>query len=392
MRGHIVKRYKDSYTIVLELGNDPATGRRKQQWISVRGTKKEAEKKLAEALHELDKGEYIKPDKITVAEYLQRWLKESVSANVAPRTAEGYEHIVKQHLIPALGSLTLTKLKPEHLQHYYAEKLAGGRRDGKGGLSARTVRHHHVTLHTALGLAVKMGLIGRNAADAVTPPRYQRQEFQVLTESDMFRVLEYAKNTPYYALYFLALFTGMRRSEILALRWGDIDFIFSQIAVVRSLHHLRNGQFIFRQPKTAKSRRLIALSPAAALVLNEHRKNQELICRHLGRDLADDSLVFCQDEGNPLLPDTVTRAWIRIMKKLGLKGIRLHDLRHSHASQLLKQGVHPKIVQERLGHSSISVTLDTYSHVAPGLQRAAAERFDEVMKTWNDDKANEKIR
>jgi integrase len=207
----------------------------------------------------------------------------------------------------------------------------------------------------------------------------------------MRRVLEYAKNTPYYALYFLALFTGMRRSEILGLRWGDVDFIFTQISVVRSLHHLRNGQFIFRQPKTAKSRRLIALSPAAALALNEHRKNQETICKHIGKELSDDDLVFCQNEGGPLLPDTVTRAWVRMMDKLGLKGVRLHDLRHSHASQLLKQGIHPKIVQERLGHSSISVTLDTYSHVAPGLQRAAAERFDEVMNGWSEDTANEKI-
>ena len=131
---------------------------------------------------------------------------------------------------------------------------------------------------------------------------------------------------------------------------------------------------------------------AAALVLTEHRKNQETISKHLGRTLTDDGLVFCQDEGNPLLPDTVTTAWIRIMKKLGIKGIRLHDLRHSHASQLLKQGVHPKIVQERLGHSSIAVTLDTYSHVAPSLQRAAAERFDEVMRGWDKENANEKIR
>jgi len=197
----------------------------------------------------------------------------------------------------------LTQLKPEHLQHYYAEKLAGGRRDGKGGLSARTVRHHHVTLHTALAVAVKMGLTGRNAADVVTPPRYHRQEFHILTDTDMFKVLEYAKNTPYYALYFSALFTGMRRSEILALHLGDIDFIFSQISVVRSLHHLRNGQFIFRQPKTSKGRHLTALSPAAALVLNEYQKNQEPICKHLGREQADDSLVFCHNEGNPLLPD-----------------------------------------------------------------------------------------
>lgn len=391
MRGHIIKRYKDSYTIVLTMGKDSATGKSKQQWISVKGTKKEAEKRLSELLHQLDKGEFIKPDKVTVAEFLERWLKDFVSMNVAPRTAEGYEHTVRQHLIPGLGKILLTQLKPEQLQRYYAEKLAGGRRDGKGGLSARTVRHHHVTLHTALGVAVKMGLTGRNAADAVTPPRYQRHEFQVLTEADMFKVLEYAKNTPYYALYFLALFTGMRRSEILGLRWGDVDFIFAQISVVRSLHHLRNGQFVFRQPKTTKSRRTIALSPATAVVMNEHRKNQELICKHIGKEVADDDLIFCHDEGGPLLPDTVTRTWVRMMDKVGLKGIRLHDLRHSHASQLLKQGIHPKIVQERLGHSSIAVTMDTYSHVAPGMQRAAAERFDEVMNGWSEDKANEKI-
>ena len=392
MRGHIIKRAKDSWSIVIDIAKDPATGKRKQQWYSIKGTKKEAAKKLAELLHQLDTGTFIRPDKITLAEFLEKWLKDSVSVNVAPRTAEGYEHIVRQHLIPGLGGILLTQLKPENLQRYYAEKLAGGRRDGKGGLSARTVRHHHVTLHTALGVAVKMGLTGRNPADAVTPPRYQRHEFQVLTEADMFKVLEQAKSTPYYALYFLALFTGMRRSEILGLRWGDVDFIFAQISVVRSLHHLRNGQFIFRQPKTAKSRRLIALSPAAVLALTEHRRKQEIICKHIGRKLADDDLVFSQDEGGPLLPDSVTRAWVRMMDKLGLKGVRLHDLRHSHASQLLKQGIHPKIVQERLGHSSIAVTLDTYSHVAPGLQKAAAARFDEVMEGWSETEANEKIR
>jgi len=392
MRGHIIKRAKDSWSIVIDIAKDPATGKRKQQWYSIKGTKKEAAKKLAELLHQLDTGTFIRPDKITLAEFLEKWLKDSVSMNVAPRTAEGYEHIVRQHLIPGLGGILLTQLKPENLQRYYAEKLAGGRRDGKGGLSARTVRHHHVTLHTALGVAVKMGLTGRNPADAVTPPRYQQHEFQVLTEADMFKVLEQAKSTPYYALYFLALFTGMRRSEILGLRWGDVDFIFTQISVVRSLHHLRNGQFIFRQTKTAKSRRLIALSPAAALALNEHRKKQEIICKHIGKKLSDDDLVFSQDEGGPLLPDSVTRAWVRMMDKLGLKGVRLHDLRHSHASQLLKQGIHPKIVQERLGHSSIAVTLDTYSHVAPGLQKAAAARFDEVMEGWSETEANEKIR
>jgi len=162
MRGHIIKRYKNSYTIVLNLGIDPSTGKRKQQWLSVKGTKKEAEKRLAEILHQLDTGTFMKPGKTTLAEYLERWLKDYVWPNLAPRTAEGYEHIIRRHLVPALGNMPLTQLKPEHLQRYYSEKLTTGRYDGKGPLNPRTVRHHHVTLHNALRSAVKWGLLSRN--------------------------------------------------------------------------------------------------------------------------------------------------------------------------------------------------------------------------------------
>ena len=154
MRGHVVKRYKDSYTIVLEMGKDPATGKRKQQWISVKGTKKEAEKKLAEALHELDNDAFMKPHKTTVAEYLERWLKDYVIPNLSPRTAEGYEHIMRRHLIPAFGNITLIQLKAEHIQRYYAEKAVAG-------LSAQTIRHHHTALHKALHTAVEWGLLSK---------------------------------------------------------------------------------------------------------------------------------------------------------------------------------------------------------------------------------------
>jgi len=379
MRGHIVKRYKNSYTIVLSLGVDPATGKKKQQWISVKGTKKEAEKRLSEMLHQLDTGMFIKPGKVTVAEFLERWLKDYAWPNLSPRTAEGYEHMIDRHLIPQLGSITLTQLRPEHLQRYYSEKLSGGRHDGKGGLSPTTVRHHHVTLHTALEAAVKWGLLSRNTADAVSPPRCQRPEWHTLNEDDINTFLEVAKDTPYYALFYLAIFTGMRRSELLALRWCDIDLLVCQVYVIRTLHRLRSGEIVYRSPKTAKGRRMIALSPSAALVLREHREKQGAERVMLGIPLADDDLVFSQPDGRPLLPDTVTRAWINLVRRCGLKGVRLHDARHSHASLMLKQGVHPKIVQERLGHSSIAVTLDTYSHVAPGLQQAAAEGFDELV-------------
>jgi integrase len=379
MRGHIVKRGKDSYSIKVSVGKDANSGKYKYQWTTAKGTKKEAEKRLAEILHQLDTGTFMKPGKTTIAEYLERWLKDYAWPNLAPRTAEGYEHIIRRHLIPSLGNMPLTQLKPEHLQRYYSEKLSGGRCDGKGGLSPKTVRHHHVTLHDALEHAVKMGLLNRNVADAVSLPRCQRSQWQTLSELDISTFLEAAKKTPYYVLFYQALFTGMRRSELLALRWSDVDLLLCQAHVTRSLHHLRSGETVIRSPKSAKSRRMVALSPSAALIFQEHKDKQEAQRALLGIPLKEDGLVFSDLEGKPLLPDTVTHAWIKLVRRTGLKGIRLHDARHTHASLLLKQGVHPKIVQERLGHASIQITLDTYSHVAPGLQEAAAAGFDKMV-------------
>ncbi len=378
MRGHIVKRYKDSYTLVLNLGMDPATGKRKQQWISVRGTKKEAEKRLAELLHQLGNGTFIKPGKTTVAEYLRKWLEDYCSASLAPRTTEGYESIVRCHLIPSLGKIPLTQLKPEHIQSVYSKGLSTG-------LSHRTIRYIHATLHKSLQTAVKLGMLLRNPTDAVEPPKAQRREMSTMNESDIHIFLEFAKSTPYYTLFYLALFTGMRRSELLALRWCDVDLILCQLSITRALHQLQDGSRVFTQPKTAKGRRLISLSPSTALVLGEHRERQEQIRQNIGSTLTEDVLVFCHEDGSPLLPNSVSHAWTKLANRAGLKGIRLHDARHTHASLMLKQGVHPKIVQERLGHASIQITLDTYSHVAPGLQQAAANRFDDIVLPKHQD-------
>lgn len=387
MRGHITKRSKDSYSIVIDVGTDPATGKRKQQRVSIKGTKKEAEQRLSELLHQLDTGTFIKPGKTTVAEYLERWLKDYAWPNLSPKTAEGYEHMINRHIVPALGNIPLTQLKPSDIQKYYSDKLATGRKDGTGGLSARTVRHHHVTLHGALQIAVKQGLLIRNPCDAVTPPHYQRPEMHTLNEDDIHKLLEAAKDTLYYPIFYIALFTGMRRSEMLALRWCDIDLDLCELSVTRSLHHLRDGTTVFRQPKTTKSRRMIALSPSTALVLREHRGKQIAERLLTGKPLSDDSLIFSHPDGKPLLPDSITRHWIRLTRRLGMN-IRLHDARHTMATLMLKQGVHPKIVQERLGHASITTTLDTYSHVTPGLQAAAALRFDELVNNRTSNLAN----
>jgi len=391
MRGHITKRGKNSYTIVLNLGTDPHTGKRKQQWVSIKGTKKDAEKRLSELFHQLDNGTFIKPGKTTLGEFLERWLRDYAWPNLAPRTAEGYETIVRQHLISKLGSFPLTQLRPEHLQKYYSKMLSSGRCDSSGGLSAQTVRHHHTALHKALQTAVEWGLLSRNVADAVRPPRAQRPEMRTWDEDDINRFLEAAKDTPYHALFYLALFTGMRRSELLGLKWNDVDLILGEVSVTRSLHHLRDGSIVFRSPKTAKGRRTVALPPSATLLLKEHHEKQKLERAMLGIPLTDDDLVFSHLDGKPIRPNTVTRAWTMLAARAGVKVIRLHDARHTHASIMLKQGIHPKVVQERLGHSTIAITLDTYSHVAPGLQEAAAKRFDEAFSTRYNESANETV-
>jgi len=372
MRGHITKRGKDSYSIVISLGKDSATRKYKYQWVTIKGTKKDAEKRLAELLHQLDTGAMVKPGKTTLAEYLNRWLVDYAKPNLSPRGFERYESIVRVHLAPSLGSILLTQLRPEHLQKHYTAKL-------NNGLRARTVRYHHVVLHKALQTALKWGLVSRNVADGVDIPRARRGEMQTWDEGEMSHFLEVAKDSQYYALFYTALFTGMRRSELLALRWQDIDFIYSQIYVSRGLHHLKDGSYIFTPPKSERGRRTIALPPSAFMVINEYRKSKEAERLLLGIPLADDDLMFSTIEGLPLRPNTVSRAWAMLAARCGVKVIRFHDARHTHASLMLKQGIHPKIVQERLGHSTIAITLDTYSHVAPGLQEAAAQSFDEAM-------------
>jgi integrase len=197
------------------------------------------------------------------------------------------------------------------------------------------------------------------------------------------------KNSPYYALFYTALFTGMRRSDLLALRWSDIDFIFNQIYVNRSLHQLKGGSYVFSQPKSAKSSRTIALSPSLALLLQDYKEQRKLESVVLGVQLMDDNLVFSSVEGKPIRPNTITRAWNMLVKRCGLKPIRFHDARHTHVSIFLTQGIHPKIVQERLGHSSIIITLDTYSHVSPRLQEAAASSFDKLVSSRQKSKAVE---
>lgn len=384
MRGRIIKRKgSNNYTIVLQLGLDPSSGKRKQQWITAGPSKREAEKQMAELIHQLDTGTFTRPNKKTLAEYLDEWIG-SVRGNLSPRTVEGYVTIINR-IIPALGAVPITQLKPEALQKYYSDSLVNGRLNKRGGLNPLTVRHHHALLHRALKNAVEWGLIIRNPADLTHPPKPQPTEISIMNEGEIQEFLEAARKTPYFHLFHTILFTGLRRSEVLALRWSDIDLFQCQISVSRSIHRLRNGTFIYRQPKSVKGRRTVALSPIATGVLNEFREKTTAEKLLEGMPLRETDLVFSKKDGSAIRPNTISRAWSDLAKKCGISASRLHDARHSHASIMLKAGIHPRIVQERLGHSTISVTLDIYSHVSPGLQEAAAKRFDDALQLGHNE-------
>jgi integrase len=226
-------------------------------------------------------------------------------------------------------------------------------------------------------------MVNRNVCDALEVPRKQRKDMTIWNEDEITKFLDCAKDSQYHELFYLALFTGMRRSEMLALRWADIDLLLGQIHVTRGLQQLKDNTLVFTQPKSEKSRRTIALPPSATLLLKDYRDRKALEKAVKGKMLNDDDLLFTRDNGKPVRPNTLSYAWKFLVAKSGLKTIRLHDARHSHASLLLTQGVHPKIVQERLGHATIAMTLDTYSHVAPGLQEKAAKQFDDIITARN---------
>ena len=250
-----------------------------------------------------------------------------------------------------------------------------------GELAAGTLVKHHNLLRQSLATAVRWQLVPNNVAELVDPPRPSRKEMRALSAAEVHQLLEACRDTIWYTVFHLAIWTGLRRSELLGLRWKDVDLLMANLWVTQVLHQLGDGTYVYQDPKTAKGRRAVALSPASCIALRAHMQRQERDSSRLGILWSDDQLVFSHMvDGAPLRPDTVTQAFRRLVKRIGLAGVRLHDLRHTQASLLLQQGIHPKVVSERLGHSSIQITLDTYSHLLPGLQEAAAAGFDALME------------
>ena len=386
MRGHVYKRSPNgrSWTIVYDVEADPVTGRRRQRSQAVKGTKREAERVLREILLSIEQGTYVKANKVTVGEWLRTWVNDHASMTVTERTLESYRSIVERHLIPSLGGIPLTKLSPMQMQEHYGKQRLNGRADKKGGLSNRSIAYQHRILCKSLDVAVKMGLAVKNAGKLVEPPRVPRVTMNTLSPEEVLRFLDAAKDTDYYVYFATLLYTGLRRGELLALRWRNLDLRRATLTVVETGHKLSDGRYIIKEPKTPQSRRTVSLPASLVELFKAYRADQELWRIHLEVSLDPDDFVFIRPDGRPINPNAVTLAFRRVIKKGGLKHVRVHDLRHTHATLMLKAGVHPKVVSERLGHANIGITLDTYSHVLPGLQEAAAEKFEDAIEGRQD--------
>lgn len=378
MKGHIRKRGTQSWAIVLDLGRD-ASGKRRQKWHSIKGTKRDAERELSKLINSLHTGDYIEPSKMRVSEYLTRWLADYAKTSVSPKTYERYSQIVENSIAPKLGGHRLADLRPLHIQAMYSEALREGRRDGKGGLSPQTVLHFHRVLHKALAQAVKWQLLARNPADAVDPPKPERKSMRALADNEMADLLKLVEGSPLYMPVLLAVTTGLRRGEILALRWQDIELEKGQATISRSLEQTKDG-LRYKRPKTERGSRNVALPGFTVEALKSHKAEQAKRRLKLGPVYEDNDLICARDDGAPTPPDTLSTNFASTIRRAKLPHVRFHDLRHTHATQLLKQGVHPKVVSERLGHSKIGITLDTYSHVMPGMQEDAAQKVDAALR------------
>lgn len=372
MRGHVRRRGK-LWNIVVDIGYDEG-GARKQKWYSGFKTKKAAQERLTELLTALQGGTWVEPSKRTLAVFLREWL-DSIRATVRPSTWAAYSMLTEVHIIAALGTVPLQRLTAAQLNALYADLLAKGRRDGKGGLSPRTVAYVHATIRKALAEAVRWQILTRNVADAATPPRQRSSDTLRTWSADELRAfLAHVESDRLYAAYVLAATTGLRRGEVLGLRWRDLDLNAGRLAVVQTLVSV-NYVVSFSTPKTARGRRSVALDSTTSAALRAHRvrRLEERLALGLGSP-GDDDLVFTDVEGEPLHPGQFSDRFDRLVKAAGVPRINFHGLRHTHATLALRAGVHPKVVSERLGHSTISITLDTYSHAIPAMQEEAAEK------------------
>jgi len=379
MAGQIIKRGKRSWQVKIFMGRN-ANRKQKFHRKTIHGTKKDAQRYLNGVLRQIDLGIFVEPTTTSLEDYIKRWLRDAAKPRVSSRTADGYKAILERYIVPPLGHQRLDRIQPLDIQEVYGQMQASG-------LSARVVRHAHAALHNALKQAVKWGLLSRNPSDFVELPKVPHKEHRVLSPEEAARFLKVAATKPHGLIFELALWTGMRPEEYLALQWSDIDLSKGTARIRRALvRHKKTVQF--EEPKTARSRRTVYLPQSIVQKLKAHKRKQAAEKLKFKGTWGPYDLVFCSVEGTPLsIPNLTYRYFRPILTAAGIPQIRLYDLRHSCATLLLVAEENPKVVSERLGHSTVVLTLDTYSHVIPTMQQAATARLEKLISSQED--ANE---
>jgi integrase len=351
-------------------------GERRRKWHSFAGTKRGAQIECAKLISEVTTGTSLDPTKVMLREYLGRWLAH-IATQVSPRSAENYREVVEFWIVPALGNVKLARLQPEQIAQAYSDALTSGGRNGTG-LSAWSVAMMHRTLSQSLKQAVIWNLIGKNPASLCKPPRLERKQMNVLDMDSTASLIEFAKGGRLHVPVMLCALCGVRRAEVAAIRWNRLDLDAGRLSVSTSIEQTASGTRE-KPPKNGRSRS-VTLPALLVEELRKHRLRQAEDLLRLGVRQTADTHVCLREDGSPWLPRMLTYAVARLIRSSGLPRVRLHDLRHGHATHLLASNVHPKVVQERLGHASIQLTVDTYSHVMPSMQESAAETIDAAMR------------
>ncbi|HKF63786.1 MAG TPA: site-specific integrase [Dongiaceae bacterium] len=370
MTGHIRRRGERSWEIKFDTGRDSLTGRRLTKYHSFKGTKREAAAELVRLKAVADKGEYIDPSKVTLSEFLDRW-ETWAETQVSAKTLERYKELASHHIRPHLGGMRVQKLRPVNFAVLYG-KLQCSKNEGGAALAPRTVGHVHRLMHRVLGSAVQWGLLAANPVATAKPPRVSRTEIEILAPGQIKTVLDALQGGPLHIVAIVSLATGMRRGEVVGLRWNDVDLDAGRIRVERSLEQTNAG-LTFKAPKTKAGRRSIPIPPSVVAELHRHWREQQEMRLQLGLGRADEEdLVFPKPDGSVWPPDSLTSEWARAIRILKVPKVTLHALRHTHVSQLIAAGLDVVSVSRRIGHSNPTVTLGVYAHLFDNTDEKAA--------------------
>lgn len=364
-------------------------GKRQRRWVYGK-TRAAVAGKLAQLQRDQEGGTLSPPGRVTVSAFLHQWLEDSATQRLRPKTKASYQQIIRLHINPYIGHIPIQKLQPQHLQHWIniltregwkrprtkADEAA--RRPEKRGISARTAHYARAILRSALNQAMKWGIVPRNVATLITPPRLVRREMTPLQPEQAHRLIEAADAHRLGTLITAALALGLRQGEALGLQWRDVDLDAGTLHIRHALQRI-DKTWTLTEPKSPRARRTIVLPGIVIASLKTHRTMQLEERLAAGKDWREQGFVFTTANGNPLEPSNLTRVFRALLKAADVPLIRFHDLRHSCATFLLAQGVDPRTIMETLGHSQISLTLNTYSHVLPNLKRDAAKRMHDLL-------------